>query len=56
MPLQVFVILENNYIHVALIRAWDKNKTKQIKAGRIIIDSNPLFLKTDVDIIVQNSS
>lgn len=56
MPLQVFVILENNYIHVVLVRTWNKNKTKQIKAGRIIIDSNPLFLETHVDIIVKNIS
>ena len=31
MPLKGFVILENNYIHATLIRAWNKNKAKQIK-------------------------
>lgn len=53
---QGFVILENNYTHAELIRAWNKNKTKQTKTGRIILDSNPLFLKTLVEIIVQNTT
>lgn len=45
---QGFVILENNYTYIALIRAWNEKKTKQRKIQNIILDSKSLFFKKPV--------